>query len=413
MKILTLLISSLIVFFFFSSCDRNDDKPEEVDNYLIDITGYVQKGPFIAGSSITITELSSDLQPTGRVFPAQIDNNAGKFVLPNVELESRYIQLKADGFYFNERTGELSEAQLTLYSLVDITNLESFNINILSHLEKDRIVKLTEAGMEFTEAKKKAKNDILGIFDFVSTEQHNSEQMDIASAGDDNALLFAASIILQGDRPTNEFSDLMSQIILDIREDGVLDEESLGSELINGVNYADLQQIRSNTEERYDGFGIDYEIPDFEKYVNQFISNTTFLATNQFIFPEQGTYGTNVLQHSLVEVEHHNLNDRIYSLAVEVPERRSLMVKVLGEGFYVAGNTEINMSIYRVIEPVRFTSFTTTSSGLCDVYVKFLHHEGAPILTMEYYEDGNTTPSFVKQVEILTDHVPVDSTLLR
>ena len=413
MKTLTLIISSLVVFFFFPSCDRNDNEPEEVDHFLINFSGYVQKGPFIAGSSITITELSSDLQPTGRVFPTQIDNNTGKFELPNVELESRYVQLKADGFYFNERTGDLSEAQLTLYSLVDITNLESFNINVISHLEKDRIVKLMETGMKFAEAKRKAKNEILGIFDFVSNEQLNSEQMDIASAGDDNAILLATSIILQGDRPTSEFSELMSQIILDIREDGVLDEESLGSDLINGINYADLQKIRLNTEERYDGFSIEYVIPDFEKYVNQFISNTTFLATNQFIFPEQGTYGTNVLPQSITEVEHHHLNDRVYSLAVEVSEMRSLTVKIIGEGVHVAGDTEINMSIYREIEPIRFTTFTTTSSGLCDVYVKFLYNAGAPILTMEYYEDENTTPSFVKQVEILTDHVPVDSTLLR
>ncbi len=413
MKILTLILSNLVIFLFFPSCDRNDNESELVDIFLIDFAGYVQKGPFIAGSSITISELTSDLQPSGKVFITQIDNNSGKFELLNVELESQFVHLKADGFYFNERTGELSEAQLTLHSLVDITDLESFNINVLSHLEKDRILELMDTGMEFAEAKRKAKNDILGIFDFVSSEQLNSEQMDIASSGEDNAILLAVSIILQGDRPTSEFSNLISQLSLDIRGDGVLDNESIGTDLINGINYADLQKIRLYIEERYDGFGIEYEIPNFEKYITQFISNTTFVATNQFVFPEPGTYGTNVLQHSLTEVEHYNLNDRSYSLAVEVPERRSLTVKIIGEGVHVAGATEINMSIYRVIEPIRFTSFTTTSSGLCDVYLKFLYNVGAPILTMEYYEDGETTPSFVKQVEILKDYVPVDSTLLK
>lgn len=124
MKTLNLLLSILIVFLILPSCDRNDDKLEELDHFQVDFTGYVQKGPFIAGSSITISELSSDLQPTGRVFFTQIDNNTGKFELPNVELESRFVNLKADGFYFNERTGELSEAQLTLHSLVDITVLD-------------------------------------------------------------------------------------------------------------------------------------------------------------------------------------------------------------------------------------------------------------------------------------------------
>lgn len=184
--------------------------------------------------------------------------------------------------------------------------------------------------------------------------------------------------------------------------------------MINGVNYADLQKIRLNTEERYEGFNIEYEIPNFEEYINQFISNTNFLPTNQFIFPEQGTYGTNILQQSLTEVQHQALNDSIYSIAVEVPEGRSLTVKIIGEGVYSAESTTINMSRYRVVEPIRFTSFTTTSSGFCDVSVKFGGNPEAPILTMEYYEDESITPSFIKQVEILNDFdVPVDSTLLR
>ncbi|HER39716.1 MAG TPA: hypothetical protein ENO10_00675 [Salinimicrobium catena] len=105
----------------------------------------------------------------------------------------------------------------------------------------------------------------------------------------------------------------------------------------------------------------------------------------------------------------------IYSLAVVVPEGRSLTVKIIGEGFFYTWGSDINMSIYREIEPVRFTSFTTTGSGLCDVSTLFLYSYEAPsnILTMEYYEDEKSAPSFVKQIEILNDYVPVDSTLLK
>lgn len=411
MKTLTIVFSALLALILLPECDKTENEPE--DKFLVDFTGYVQKGPFIAGSSITISELDSDLQPTGKVYITQIDNNYGKFELSNVELESQYVQMKADGFYFNERNGELSESQLTLYSLVDISNLESCNINVLSHLEKDRIIELMDEGLVFSEAKQKAMNDIQGVFGFIGSNQLNSEELDIAISGDDNAILLAVSLIFQGDRPTSEFYDLMSQFILDIKKDGVLDNESIGTDLINGINYAELQIIRTYIEERYDEFGIDYEIPDFEKYVNQFVNNSTFEATNQFVFPEQGTYGTNILQHTLTEVEHYQWNDSIYSLAVVVPERRTLEVKIIGQGVGISGNSEINMSIYRVVDPVRFTTFTTTSSGLCDVQLKFYHESGAPPLTMEYYEDGETTPSFVKQVEILSKHSPIDSTLLK
>jgi hypothetical protein len=409
-----------------SVCDNDNVKPfrsyalitiEVVDvaSITIDVSGYVQKGPFILGSSITISELNNDLQPTGRVFSTQISDNTGKYNLPSVELASPYILLKADGFYFNERNGELSEAQLTLHSLVDITDMESFNINVISHLEKDRIIELMKGGMEFNEAKLQSKNEILGIFGFVSVDQLQSEEMDIAHTGEDNAMLLAASLILQGFRTTGEFSEIMSQIILDFKEDGTLDNPSIGSELINGINTANLQNIRQFIEQRYDGFGITYEIPDFEKYINQFITQTSFVATNQLVFPAYGTYGLNVLCTDVTQVEHHNLNDIYYSLAVEVPEGRSFMVKIIGGCLYAHGSL-INMSNYFESEPIRFSTYSTTSSGLCDVKVEFLYNTEIPannIKVLEYYADDNPEPFFIKEVEVMNDNVPIDSTLFK
>ena len=272
-----------------------------------------------------------------------------------------------------------------------------------------------KGGMEFNEAKLQSKNEILGIFGFVSVDQLQSEEMDIAHTGEDNAMLLAASIILQGYRSTGEFSELMSQIILDFKEDGTLDNPSIGSELINGINTANLQNIRQFIEQRYDGFGITYEIPDFEKYINQFITQTSFVATNQLVFPAYGTYGLNVLYPDVTEVEHHNLNDIYYSLAVEVPEGRSFMVKIIGGCLYAHGSL-INMSNYFEPEPIRFSTYSTTSSGLCDVKVEFLYNFETPannIRVMEYYADDNPEPFLIKEVEVMNENVPIDSTLFK
>ncbi len=378
----------------------------------VDIVGYVQKGPYILGSTITVSELNADLQPTGRVFSTQIADNSGRYELPKVELESGFLHLKAEGFYFNERSGGISEAQLTLHSLVDITNKESFNINILSHLEKDRISELMNTGMSFASAKQQAKEEILGIFGFVSVDQLLSEQMDISSTGEDNAILLATSLIIQGDRTTGEFSELLSQISLDLKSDGTIDRESIGTKLINGINYANLGNIRDNIEQRYNELTVEYEISDFEKYINQFINQTDFVATNQFIFPESGTYGTNILHESVTEVEDKSLNDRYYSMVVEVPEGRSLTIKVIHSCFYAWGSL-INMTNYHEQEPIQFSSFTTTSSGLCDAKISFRYdYEIAAHNTkiLEYYADGDSEPYYTKEVEVLIDHVPVDST---
>lgn len=274
-----------------SACDNDPENPfrsyglitvnvEDLPLVTIDVCGFVQKGPFITGSSITLSELNLELEPTGRIFSTQIEDNSGRFLLPDVELESNFVQLQAEGFYFNERTGNLSEAQLTLRSLVDITDSKSFNVNVLSHLERDRILFLLGEGMDFRTAKAQARNDLLGVFNLESMEQHPSEEMDIAQAGEDNAMLLALSVILQGYRTTAEFSELLSLLNQDIREDGRLDSKSIGSQLINGVNTAKLEVIRQFIEQRYNGLGLTYEIPYFEKYVNQFISQTSFVATH-------------------------------------------------------------------------------------------------------------------------------------
>jgi hypothetical protein len=408
-----------------SVCDNDNVKPfrsyalitiEVVDvaSITIDVSGYVQKGPFILGSSITISELNNDLQPTGRVFSTQISDNTGKYNLPSVELASPYILLKADGFYFNERNGELSEAQLTLHSLVDITDMESFNINVISHLEKDRIIELMKGGMEFNEAKLQSKNEILGIFGFVSVDQLQSEEMDIAHTGEDNAMLLAASLILQGFRTTGEFSEIMSQIILDFKEDGTLDNPSIGSELINGINTANLQNIRQFIEQRYDGFGITYEIPDFEKYINWFIDNTEFIPTNKLVYPLNGSNGINYLNPEVHVVQ----NNAHGNFVVEVPEGRSLKFDVIHDGtLWIETFSHINMingSIEYDQEGLGHNLFETTSTGLCSVKVEFIYSGGSNLITFNYFEDSALTPSFSRIMQIEVDGgTPIDSTLFK
>jgi hypothetical protein len=293
---------------------------------------------------------------------------------------------------------------------------ESYNINVISQLEKDRIIELMSGGATFSEAKQQAKNEVLDIFGFSSFEQLPSEKMDISSAGEDNAMLLAASLILQGDRTTGEFSELLSQISLDYKEDGTMNNESIGTELINGINYANLSDIRQNIEQRYYGLGIEYEIPEFEKYVNQFIDQTAFVATNQILFPEQGTYGTNVLVPELKDVELHSLNDRNYSLAVEVPEGRSFKVKVKKEqGLYYTMGTLINMAYKPATDQDPYVTFETTSSGLCDGQLVFMtdYRNPSNLISLEYYSDENPEPFFEKELKIVENTVPVDSTLIK
>ena len=225
-KFLLLNLVILIVI----ACEKND----VVQNNLSfeKISGYVQKGPYLNGTSVSIYELKDNLEPTGINFPSQILDNKGTFEISNVDLISQYVLLKADGYYFNEIKNESSTGQLTLFALSDITNKTSLNVNVLSTLEKSRVEYLVSNGKSFVEAKEQAQTEILDIFEMNNPNLTASEELDISKPGDDNAILLAISAILQADMQVAELSELIANISGDIREDGVLDDQTLGETLI-------------------------------------------------------------------------------------------------------------------------------------------------------------------------------------
>ncbi len=269
-----LILLHLVTFLLIASCNTNEDISNGLS--LEKLNGYVQKGPFLSGTSVTVYELSESLVATGKNFPSQISDNMGTFEVKNVELVSEYVMLKADGFYFNEVANESSAAQLTLYAMSDLTSKTSLNINVMSTLEKVRVEYLVSVGKTFVEAKEQAQAEILEIFEISKPDISESEKLDITATGDDNAILLAISVILQGHLPVAELSELIANISNDLKEDGKLTDQISGEKLIFNAHKLDLVQIRKNLEDRYKALNMNVTIPDFEKYIEQFIENSDF-----------------------------------------------------------------------------------------------------------------------------------------
>lgn len=272
------LLVLFILILFFTSCETDNDLK---NSFTMDkVNGYVQKGPYLNGTAITISELAEDLVPTGNNYPSQILDNKGTFEVKNVKLSSPYVEVKADGYYFNEVSNTNSTAPLTLFALSDLKNRSNLNVNVLSTLEKGRVSFLVSIGSSFKEAKKQAQSEILSIFEIERSEMEASDLLDITKQGEDHAILLAISVILQGKLTVPEFSELLANISTDIREDGILNSKTLGSMLINNAKALQPDQVRKNLEARYEILGLAVTIPDFEKYIQQFIANTEFEFTS-------------------------------------------------------------------------------------------------------------------------------------
>lgn len=408
--IFSIAVIALFVF-LLTDCERNDSGSGV---QVLNVTGHAQKGPFINGSSVTVFDLRKDLSPTGKSYNAQITDNKGTFELDQVELSSNYASLRADGFYFNEVSGNQSSSQITLYALADISEEGKVNVNLLTHLEKSRVEYLMKNGESFLSAKIQAQKEILAIFNIEKSGMKNSEELDISEAGEGNGILLAISAILQGYRQESELTELLSNIINDTREDGELNDASLGSALINHAVILDTSSIISNLEERYDEIGATSVIPPFGKYIANFISQTSFVVTESLIeYPPTGLYGDNLLNlaDTLYNAEYTNP----YSLAAILQRGAALKIKITSLGnpvvpvdtgvppdtlkpkwFYAYGSS-INWNITNFDSNAYTQYFTAIETGAsCDLHMYF--EKGRFLI--EYYEMNASLPTRSKIITV-------------
>lgn len=381
------LLISILLLTVFSGCKKDSKTPTKVNKDKI--SGYVQKGPFINGTSISIYELNDDLSQTGKTYNTQIVDNNGSFGFSNVELTSRFVSLKADGFYFNEISGEQSKSQITLYALSDISDRSTINVNILSHLEKSRVEYLMSKGMDFKEAKNQTQSEILKIFSIDEVLAKESESLDIAKKGSDNGILLAISLIFQGYRTEGELTELLANISNDIKEDGILDNKTLGAQLINHAVYLKVKSIREYLEKRYADIGVNAEIPNFEDYIQQFIENTPFVITESLIkYTASGEHGKNIL-----DVNEVNYSGEQFSFSANLSKGMSLKIKMtsLSSGdLFMNPFSSKNWNISEYDLETKSQYFTAIDPDKnCDLLMSLDNGK----FLIEYFEMGATEPN--------------------
>lgn len=401
MQIKNILIT-IALYFIVVSCNENVDEPidQNLETATIKkelITGCVQKGPFINGTSIVFSELDSNLVQTGRTFSSQITNKEGSFELRGIELQSPFVEIKADGFYFNEVTGDISSERISLFALADLSEQNAVNVNVLTTIERNRIFNLIAEGNEFSEAKKQAQSEVLALFNIQKSDIKNSENMNIMSEGDDNAILLAASVILQGYRTVAELSELITNISFDLGFDGELDNTQLGSALINDVKKMNLDNIINHIDEKYSETGHLVAIPDFKKYITNFISTTNYSYTLKIEYPETGKFGANILAISEGAMI---ASPTEYSLRALIPENYYCKIIVKGTAPYKEGAVFYGSYIVGEVSTWELESKGLNNqqwiakSEARDAIAK-ISFEGQSQGVIEYYETELPTPTRV------------------
>ena len=291
---------STVFVLALSSCSDNDETEDSFTPKVFNVMGKVEKGPMIRGSHVDMRTLDEYMTPTGSFYSATIDNNLGDFNYGALKINSPYAQLTADGYFFNEIDGELSEGTIKLDAIVDLKDNSTINVNVLTHLKSKRIHHLiTTKGMTFKEANAQAQKELLTQFGLQQYASKDASQFSLTSGDDASGALIAISSLVLTDRSDAEIVEYLSILSNEFGKEGAFSQETK-KRIQSGKNYlnARLDKISENIKSRYKELGLEVKVKDLAYYFdwdNDGIagneldeSESVTLSTTEINVPKEG-----------------------------------------------------------------------------------------------------------------------------
>lgn len=236
-----------------------------------EVAGVSQKGPFVTGSAVTVQELDGvTLKQTGKSFKGSIKSDKGDFAIKDINLGSQYAILEASGYYRDEISGKKSSGMVTLRALTDLSNRKTVNINLLTHLEYERVMYLVnKKKMSIADAKAQAEEEVLASF-AIEGDFGESEDLNIFESGDGNAALLAVSVLMQGDADVAGLTERIGEFSIALAEGGSWDDADTKTAIADWACDIDLKGSLSKVRKNVEDWKYADTVPAFEKYVTNF-----------------------------------------------------------------------------------------------------------------------------------------------
>ena len=253
---------------------------------LDSIVGLTQKGPFLKGSTVYLYELSDGrtLKQTNGNFTSNITTDNGRYKFSARDLVSQYAMVVVDGNYRNEVTGVPSNAPIRLKAITDMRKRSSVNVNLLTHMEFDRVYHLVTRGdkdgkkLTVKKAKQQAQKEILKQFHIELDDNADAEDMDVFGKTDADAALLAVSVLLQGDSNETALTVLLTEISNAIEEKGEWNDSATKARLADWALKADTENRLTQFRNNVSNWHLSTTVPDFEKFIRNYVEIETGLG---------------------------------------------------------------------------------------------------------------------------------------
>lgn len=258
----------LLILFAFCACtdESNEEKGKEDNPVDYVVNGKVEKGPFIKGSTVTLQPLDSKLNLVGTIFSATIKDNEGNFDFGSLRLSTPYALLTTNGFFYNEVRDKLSDAQITLQAVVDLTDNSTVNVNILTHLKKDRLKKLVDDGSSYADANKQTQTELLTNFGLQKYADTDVSRFSITSGTNEAAALIVVSSVLLKGNSEAQLTEELATMTQELIPSGKLPDERVKAYREKAIGMKDwYREIQDNIVRRYDN---KVTVKDLTRYVD-------------------------------------------------------------------------------------------------------------------------------------------------
>ena len=249
------------------------------------LQGFAQKGQFVKGAQVTAFAIGENMVATGESFPANISDDLGAFGISG-KTTAPYFELRAEGYYFNEITGGVSESPLYLEAFVKSDDTAA-NINLLTTAIKLRVKKLIAGGDSYDTAVAKAQGELLSSLGYQGI-QATFDELDITGKTEADAVLLAVACIIQNGRTPSQITTLIQEVASDLESDGVLKDDLVSSIKANASDLNVISVIK-NIFAYYQAKNITTisTVPAFWKYVDERY-NSDFVFTGTTVDPTPG-----------------------------------------------------------------------------------------------------------------------------
>ncbi|EGQ9886227.1 TPA: hypothetical protein NKQ43_001968 [Vibrio parahaemolyticus] len=233
--------------------------------------GAVQKGPLQPGSVVTAYELNQDLEKTDTSYTTQIEDYEGNYNM-NERFNTPYVELVAQGDYFNELTGK-SDEQMRMSAFVDMNAATQVNFNVATAAMKASIMAKVQAGQSFDDAVHETTSELLSLYSYDPDQWAdgiNFYNVNLSNAGDTSTVLLVISastltMATENGLTLEQQIEKIGQVLLDPKS---VQFEEIKQALTQYSLALYKTAAYENTQKYYTDNGLDFDIPHVDYFID-------------------------------------------------------------------------------------------------------------------------------------------------